>query len=153
MARIVIEGGNISSFIVLEGQYLSQCGYLLVLNFSSIALMLLLTLLNLWPIPLISTLTILIVSAFDYLLCPCPFIFVLDTDSTSPVREYASFGRKQWSTSPTITWSPWRWSFSKHTQWWRRERKVYWSKFWFILVLEPFVFSLLWIGKYLEDSE
>ena len=106
-----------------------------MLNFSSIALMLLLTLLNLWPIPLIFTLTILIVSAFDYLLCPCPFIFALDTDSTSPVREYASFGRKQWSTSPTITWSPWRWSFSKHTKWWRRERKVYWSKFWFILVL------------------
>ena len=31
--------------------------------------------------------------------------------------------RKQWSTSPTITWSPWRWSFSKHTKWRTRERR------------------------------
>ena len=26
-------------------------------------------------------------------------------------------------TSPTITWSPWRWSFSKHTKWRTRERR------------------------------
>ena len=31
--------------------------------------------------------------------------------------------RKQWSTSPTITRSPWRWSFSKHTKWRTRERR------------------------------
>ena len=63
--------------------------------------------------------------------------------------------RKQWSTSPTITWSPWRWSFSKHTKWRTRERKEYWQKFSFILVSSSllFVFSLLWIGKYLEDKE
>ena len=29
--------------------------------------------------------------------------------------------RKQWS--PTTTWSPWRWSFSKHTKWRIRERR------------------------------
>ena len=63
--------------------------------------------------------------------------------------------RKQWSTSPTITWLPWRWSFSKHTKWRTRERKEYWQKFSFILVSSSllFVFSLLWIGKYLEDKE
>ena len=63
--------------------------------------------------------------------------------------------RKQWSTSPTITWSPWRWPFSKHTKWRTRERKEYWQKFSFILVSSSllFVFSLLWIGKYLEDKE
>ena len=35
------------------------------------------------------------------------------------------------------------------------ERKEYWPKFSFILVLSSllFVFSLLWIGKYLEDRE
>ena len=32
--------------------------------------------------------------------------------------------RKQWSTSPTITWSPWRWSFSKHTKWERRRKSI-----------------------------
>ena len=63
--------------------------------------------------------------------------------------------RKQWSTSPTITWSPWQWSFSKHTKWWTRERIEYWPEFSFILVLSSllFVFSLLWIGKYLKDRE
>ena len=51
-------------------------------------------------------------------------------------------------------WSPWQWSFSKRTKWrTTRERKEYWPKFSFILVLWSllFVFSLLWIGKHLED--
>ena len=44
MAFIWIVRSNISSTVVLEGEYLSQCGYCLVLTFSSVALMLFFTL-------------------------------------------------------------------------------------------------------------
>ena len=64
------------------------------------------------------------------------------------VREYASFGRSE---NNGLRHQP----FSKHTKWRTRERKEYWQKFSFILVSSSllFVFSLLWIGKYLEDKE
>ena len=43
------------------------------------------------------------------------------------VREYASFGRSENNglRHQTITWSPWRLLFSKHTKWRTRERKSY----------------------------
>ena len=44
MAFIWIVRSNISSTVVLEGEYLSLCGYCLVLTFSSVALMLFFTL-------------------------------------------------------------------------------------------------------------
>ena len=44
MAFIWIVRSNISSIVVLEGEYLSLCGYCLVLTFSSVALMLFFTL-------------------------------------------------------------------------------------------------------------
>ena len=43
----------------------------------------------------------------------------------------------------------------EETTWRGEERREYWPKFSFILALSSllFVFSLLWIGKYLEDRE
>ena len=91
MAFIWIVRSNISSIVVLEGEYLSLCDYCLVLTFSSVALMLFFTpffILGRVPLILTQTIVFMIVSAFDYLLCRCLLIL----RSTLIVHHESQFG-------------------------------------------------------------